>query len=205
MARPKSKTPIARPHSSGQGRVTIDGRTFYLGKYGSPEAHVEFCRLITAWTNQTDEFAPAPEDDPITIMEITAGYWLFAERYYGFDKQPHRGDCHNVKTVIGIMLRLYGSLPAKHFGPLDLKALQAEMIRLKWARSYVNHSIGKVKRILKWAVSEEMIPPAVWHALLAVPGLKKGRTDAVERDPVKPVSQAIMTGRKSILGQHCRR
>lgn len=68
-----------------------------------------------------------------------------------------------------------------------MKSVIGEMVRMGWARSYVNHSIGKVKRIFKWGTQEEMIPANVWHALLAVNGLKRGRSEAPDNEPVKPI------------------
>jgi hypothetical protein len=50
----------------------------------------------------------------------------------------------------------------------------------------VNHEVGRVKRVFRWAVSEEMAPASVWHGLLACPGLRKGKSAAPESDPVKP-------------------
>ena len=187
MARPKNRIPQPRQHSSGQARVTINGKDYLLGKFGSPEADEAYRRLIAQWLAKEGLFNPK-DDDPVTIEELVAAYWLFAQKYYGYDKNPNRGDCHNLKATLAILNRLYASLPAAKFGPLDFKAVQGEMVRTGWARSYVNHSIGKLKRLFKWGTSEEMIPPSVWHALLAVPGLKRGRTEAAEREPIKPVS-----------------
>ena len=41
--------------------------------------------------------------------------------------------------------------------------------------------------MFKWAASEELVPSAVFHSLQTVAGLKRGRTDAQETEPVKPV------------------
>jgi integrase len=43
--------------------------------------------------------------------------------------------------------------------------------------------------MFKWAVGEELIPGSVHYALAAVSGLKKGRSQARETEPVKPVAQ----------------
>ena len=118
---------------------------------------------------------------------MAAGYWLYAERYYGFDKNPHRGDAFNLKRSLGILDGLYGNTVAKDFGPLDLRAIQGEMIRIGWCRNMVNHEVGRLKRVFRWAVSEEMVPASVWHGLLACPGLRKGKTEAPESEPVRPV------------------
>jgi integrase len=41
--------------------------------------------------------------------------------------------------------------------------------------------------MFKWGVGEELIPGSVLEALRAVPGLRRGRTEAPESEPVKPV------------------
>jgi integrase len=58
-----------------------------------------------------------------------------------------------------------------------------------WARKHVNAAVGCVKRMFKWAVAEELVPPAVYHGLQAVEGLRKGRTDARETEPIRPVEE----------------
>ncbi|MAW51215.1 MAG: integrase, partial [Geminicoccus sp.] len=40
------RIPKYREHSSGQARVTLSGRTFYLGRYGSAESRREYKRLV---------------------------------------------------------------------------------------------------------------------------------------------------------------
>jgi len=195
MSRPKNAIPQPRRHSSGQARVTIDGHDYLLGAYGSPPADEAYRQLIAQWLVREGPFRPqaVAHDNALSIGEVLASYWTYAVAYYGFTgKNKNRGDCHNLRAIIGIVNRRYASLPAAEFGPLDLKAVIAEMVKKGWARSYVNHTIGRLKRIFKWAASEEMIPATAWHGLLAVAGLKRGRTAAVEREPVKPVSADVI-------------
>jgi hypothetical protein len=41
------RIPTYRKHAgSGQARVTLDGRTHYLGKYGTPESRERYDRLV---------------------------------------------------------------------------------------------------------------------------------------------------------------
>jgi integrase len=42
--------------------------------------------------------------------------------------------------------------------------------------------------MFKWAVAEELVPAEVYHALLAVDGLRKGRSAAREVQPIRPVA-----------------
>jgi integrase len=43
--------------------------------------------------------------------------------------------------------------------------------------------------VFRWAVEQELLPGHVYHALTAVRGLAKGRTEARESEPVKPVPE----------------
>jgi integrase len=61
--------------------------------------------------------------------------------------------------------------------------------RIGWARKLINAAVGCIRRMFKWGVAEEMIPPSVYHGLLAVEGLKKGRCRAREMKPVRPVAE----------------
>jgi integrase len=54
------------------------------------------------------------------------------------------------------------------------------------SRGVINSRINRIKRAFKWAVAEELIPPHVLHGLQAVGGLRFGRTEARETEPVKP-------------------
>src|SRR5262249_13596628 len=57
-------------------------------------------------------------------------------------------------------------------------------------RTLVNHRINRVRRVFKWAASEELIPAAVVQALATVAGLQRGRTPAPEPEPVAPAPDA---------------
>ena len=72
---------------------------------------------------------------------------------------------------------------------MKLKAVREELIQKQHAPTNINDQIGRIKRVFKWAVSEEMVPPSVFHGLQAVVGLQRGRCDAVEPDPILAVEQ----------------
>ena len=56
------------------------------------------------------------------------------------------------------------------------------------ARTETNKRIGRIKRVFKWAVAEELIESSVYHGLQALTGLRFGRTEARETEPIKPVA-----------------
>lgn len=67
--------------------VRIDGKDHYLGKYGSPESHEKYRRLLAEWLSiQTVTAAPSSRtvgcssvcQPPISINELILAYWQFA-------------------------------------------------------------------------------------------------------------------------------
>jgi integrase len=60
------------------------------------------------------------------------------------------------------------------------------------SRSVINRRIGRIVRMFKWGVSEEIVPESVWRALTTVRGLEKGRTAVKERPPVAPVAAEVV-------------
>jgi hypothetical protein len=78
--------------------------------------------------------------------------------------------------------------PVREMGPRWLKTLQHALVEQRLTRREINKRVGKAKRMIKWATAEEMIPSSIFHALQAVEGLRRGRSGAKEREPVRPVA-----------------
>ena len=64
------------------------------------------------------------------------------------------------------------------------------MVRSGLSRTEVNRRVDRIRRMFRWAVAEELIPAPVYDALRSVPRLQKGRTEAREPEPVRPVADA---------------
>ena len=58
--------------------------------------------------------------------------------------------------------------------------------RFDLPRKVINQRIGRIKRMFRWATENELVPPSLYHGLVAVRGLQKGRAGARETQPVKP-------------------
>jgi hypothetical protein len=176
---------------SGQARVAIQGKLVYLGPHGSAESLQKYTRLIS------ERFLSAPEPiesdhgidkfPSISINELLAKYWAYACRYYSPNGKPSP-ELRSMHDVLRWVRTLYTDLPAREFGPLARKAIRQYMVDRKLARSNINRQIGRIKRIFKWAVSEQLVPTSVFEGLRSVDGLRFGRTDARETEPVKPVA-----------------
>jgi integrase len=98
----------------------------------------------------------------------------------------------NIRLAVRPILRLYGHSQAGDFGPLALKAVRQAMIEAGICRLEVNRRIGRIGRAFKWAVENELVPPSVHHGLKAVAWLRRGRSEARESFPVRPVPEAFV-------------
>jgi len=66
------------------------------------------------------------------------------------------------------------------------------MIEADLSRGVINQRIGRIIRMYKWAVAEEIVPETIHRALKTVTGLERGRSEARETEPVRPVPDAIV-------------
>lgn len=193
------------------GVVRIDGKDHYLGRYDSPESWEKYHRLVAEWLSrdQTDGPEPAASAKPsghpaISINEMLLAYWQFAETYYSKDGQPTK-ELECMKEAIWPLRQLYGLTPAADFGPQALKAVRQHMVSEQHlCRNVVNRRIGRIKRVFKWAVAEELVPPSTFHGLQALPGLRFGRTEARETEPVKPVDDQHVDATLPYVTPHVR-
>ncbi|MCH8241371.1 MAG: hypothetical protein IH897_02025 [Planctomycetes bacterium] len=65
------------------------------------------------------------------------------------------------------------------------------MVRMSWSRTHVNKQVSRLRMVIKWAAEQELVGARVWQNLQAVAPLKRGRCDAREAVPVRPVPEAI--------------
>jgi integrase len=184
--------PSYRLHKpSGQAVVTLSGRDHYLGRHGSPESKAEYDRLIAEYLASRRQH-PDRQGQPhaFTIDAMILAVWKEAELHYRHPDGTPTGELDNLRDALRPLRRLYGHTPAADFGPLALRAVRDEMIRAGLCRTTVNARVNRVRRAFRWAASLELIPAAVPHALATVPGLQRGRCDALESEGVKPVDWA---------------
>ncbi len=125
------------------------------------------------------------------MVEVLNAYRKFAENYYRKGGRV-TSEYGAIKDALKLVRELYGRTTANEFGPLALKAVRQRMIDKGWSRSTINKSIGRVRRCFKWAVENELVRPDMYHGLMAVSGLRKGRSEAREPDRVQPVDDATV-------------
>ena len=179
--------------------VTIDGRNRYLGPYGSAESHEQYARLIAERFpsgGRCSDAIPRVRTG-LTVNQLILRYWReYVEVYYCkngklTDRQYH------IRAALRSLRKLYGSTFAHDFGPKALQLVREEMIidgqkrRGGLNRNYINDHIGIIKRLFRWAVSNELVPATVYQALETVQSIHKGRDPRVnESQRIRPAPES---------------
>jgi integrase len=149
--------------------------------------------MIAEWlTNGRSLPRPASSaGSDITVNEMLSAFHDWAESYYRKGGRV-TGEVVNIRYAIRTLRQLYGLTLARDFGPLQLKTVRQAVIETGICRNEVNRRVRIILRAFKWAVAEGMIPPSVHHGLQAVSGLRRGRCDVRETEPVRPVPDAFV-------------
>jgi integrase len=197
MSASADRTPKYRHYKpKNLGVVRIDGRDFYLGKFGSPESWEKYHRLLAeryarGSAAPVDVHAGQAESESLIITELVVRYYRHCENYY-IKNGKQTGQVAIIKLALKVLRALYGSSLAKEFSPLALKACRAEMVKARISRRECNRRTRLIKQAFRWGVSEELVPPSVYHGLTTVVGLEAGRCDAPDPEPIGPVPEAIV-------------
>lgn len=211
MARHRNPIPTYRG-KNGRGIITVrdaagNRRDILLpGPYDSEESRAEYERQLAILRTNRGSLPTSKENagDP-TVAELMVKYIeQHVDGYYpGHERE-------NIRYALRPLNRLFAPLPAREFGPLNLRTLRDAVLIGSWmtdeekvkyakhghtpglARTTCNRNIGRIKAMFRWAVEMQLIPPSVLHGLQAVQGLRKGRSGARETAPVMPVDPTIV-------------
>lgn len=166
---PKVRIPLYRFHEpSGRAVVILGGE----------------------WLARGAAELPQNGPDGPSVNEVILACMHYADTYYRDEAGNPTLEVPKLKQTFKALKKLYGETPASEFGPVALQAVRQHLIDAKLCRKLINQRVGHIKRMFRRASSEEMIPPAVYHGLTCVDGLRRGRSAVRETDPVKPVPDA---------------
>lgn len=128
----------------------------------------------------------------LSVCRLAKLFLEHCETYYVDAEGNPTGEFFSMERTMKLLKQHYGRSRAAEFGPLKLKRLREEMIKLDWCRKTINHYVSRVKQAFKWGVENELLPPERYHALQSLPGLRMGRSLARESEPVKPVPESLV-------------
>src|SRR5687768_15393016 len=122
--RPTKLVPAYCHHkASGRAVVRINGRDFYLGRYGSAESQEEYRRVVAehlAACNGQGRGDQITGPGRLTVVELVEEYWQFVTGYYVKNGKPTNTQ-HSIRAALRPVIQLYGECLASDFGPLALK------------------------------------------------------------------------------------
>lgn len=204
MGRKAIWPPRPFPHkASGQDRVEHRGRTYYLGKSGSPESRQAYVELIRRLeTERESESAPASP----TIRAVLHLWALHAIERYGASSH----EVTEFDYVTNAALKLFAGLPADQFDVDHLEQLRDAMIASGLCRNVVNRRIVRFRTAWRWAERKKLAPRGSWSHLRSLPPLHRGEQGARETPKVKPAEwkdvaavcrQACLSVRGLLLAQ----
>jgi integrase len=204
MPRLTQQNPSNRKHkASGRAVVTLDGTDIYLGPYGTAASRKEYDRVIGEWL-AAGRRLPARDGAGMSIAELIESYRHFAETYYRKPDGSDSGEIKPIKLAMRQLRKLHGKASVSDFGPLALKGVRQGMIDAGRCRTYIKQQVGRIKRLFKWGVENELVAADAYHALQAVTGLKEGRTLARESEPVEPVPDALVEAVRPLVSPQVR-
>jgi integrase len=172
------------------------------GSFDSPESRTAFARLQLEIEAAPHLPSDAARRVGVSVNEVLLAFMGWAATHYRTPDGEPTTEIGELKWSIKPVRELYGETPAAEFGPRSLAAIRKDMVRRGWCRSLINRRIERVKRVFKWAASEELVSVTVYQALRTLAGLRKGRTEARESVPVKPVDPEYVLATLPFLPPH---
>lgn len=175
MPRRKSASPAYQFHVSGQARVSIDGRDYYLGKHGTPESYARYHAMLAAYNAngmKMPEAVPThQESTEILVRHVTADFRTRVLPNY----ESNNGQHNRYSNLCDLLDKRHGDEPVADFGPRKLEAMRDGFVADGNCRKYANTKCGLIVRIIEHGVSRELVQPDRIVALRSLPPLKRGQ------------------------------
>jgi integrase len=212
MPKLNGRVPAYRLHRrSGQAVVTLAGKDYYLGTYGTEASRLAYDRTVAEWLGRgrqsthpsprIDEPSLAMSSEPLTVNRVLLSYWAHVETYYRHPDGRPTTEVDNIRQALRPLRHLYGKTLATQFGPKALEAVRQHMIEMDWCRTNINKQVHRIGAVFRWAASKEMLPVTIYQQLKTVSPLKRGRTLAREMPRVKPVPEHLISPLQSVVSK----
>lgn len=193
-----ARKPVYGLHGkSGLARTTVNGKRVLLGVFGAPESKAAYDKIIADWEAAHVERRPTVNTE-FTLSRLAVLFLKHAEVEYRRDGKP-TGETANYRQALQSMNNLFHGVRVIDFGPKKLKQLQQALVDEGLAQQTINGRIRRIKAVIDWGVSEELVSVSVSQALKTVQGLRVGKTSAKAPEPKGPVSEAAVLAIKPFV------
>ena len=129
--------------------IYFQGKTHYLGSYGSPESKAAYARFV-AESRVDPVLLPPQEGETVTIPDLVAAFFEHVK--------PTLDDATfgHYRTLAGdFLLKLYSDTAVDDFKPRSLKLVRSEMIQSqRFCRNVINAHTRRIVSLFHWGVSE---------------------------------------------------
>ncbi|HRR87609.1 MAG TPA: hypothetical protein P5316_21595 [Phycisphaerae bacterium] len=131
----------------------------------------------------------------LQLVEMLNRFYKWAEQFHDQGEQRFYG------VLIRLVRQFYGHTSAAEFGPRKLRFLRYQMVRgdenakpprRPRSRKYINSQVQRIRRMFKWAASQELVPVGVCRSLRIIESLRRGRSGARENAKVGLVEQRLL-------------
>ena len=174
--------------------MTINGRDYLLGPYGSEESKQRYGRLIDEWRQAAAPaaFGAGPR---LLVSELVIAYGEHARAKYG---EGAGSEWPRLKPVLRVVNELFGELPAIEFKRQHLKQVRQRLIDDDLSLDYINRQMQRVIRVFRWAVDEEELLPAE-TPIPRLKALKPGEFSVRVADDIEPVPESVVDRTLGVL------
>ena len=218
MPRKAQFPPRVTRHATGQARCHHQGKDYWLGLYGTPQARRAYAELLVRLTADQDQpAAPAPRPSaPGAVAEVAAAFLDAAE------KEKHPEQVRLYRAALAPLVRLVGTLPAADFDDLHLERIRDAMLSgswmndrerrrrekqgqpVSWCRAVTNNHVRRIRTVWRWAERQRLVPRGAWMGLRVLPALRQGtpgvrdypRRQGSTREELDQVLPFIQPGRR---------
>jgi integrase len=179
--------------ATGRAVVYLGGKARYLGAYNSPESRALYKSVVADWLDPESKSAddepasaaarPAtPTSLTLTLTQVICRYRKHAQAYYSESREAD-----NLRDAIRPLRVLFGKMKPDDIRTSHLRQVRDAMVKSGLSRKLINARINRIRRMFRWAVTEDLCEPATLERLRALEALRRGR-GGKERPAVRPVS-----------------
>lgn len=184
MARPSNpakarRTPKLGRHSSGQARVTINGKTHYCGRWGSAEAYARYAELLREWQDNDGKVVePVPHAGQVHL-KVRDLFRQFLDYVDGSGRYRKNGKPTQQRSMFALIGRelgeFAGHLPVTKVTEATLVSWRDQIERNpELTRRGINRKIQAALQVFKWGRARGLVPKPVWADISCIEPLKRG-------------------------------
>lgn len=142
------------------------------------------------WEKATHTGKKRPEGR--TVNDICDAWGRHAIEYYKDADGKPTTEAQTVQIAVRMFRSMYGTEFVGDLGHEKMLALRDALVRSGISRGCVNRYLAITKRMLTWALDENLISAQVKAELTQVSPLKRGRSEAPETSPVRAIDDATI-------------